>query len=116
MYIRTYCPNCKQANYHGININVLAHTTTFSDRSRAIRYLVENIDVDDTISEEDMAVAVLRELEGHVYNGITTRELCHILMDCFGVVAAHCCDLVQKLKIDLDMYCPDRRHLYFVSQ
>ncbi|MCD4702926.1 MAG: hypothetical protein K8R64_01265 [Methanosarcinaceae archaeon] len=83
--------------------------------SGATEHISIRIDVDETISEEEMATTVLQELEGHVYNGIITRELCHILMDCFGVVAAHCCDLVQGLKINLDMYCPDRRHLYYVD-
>jgi hypothetical protein len=80
-----------------------------------MRYLIENIDVDETISEEEMARSVLQELRSYVYDGITTYELCRVLKESFGVVAAYCCDLIQLMKIELDMYCPDRQHLYFVK-
>ena len=77
-------------------------------------HMVENIDVDETISEEEMVSSVLQELCGYVYEGITTYELCRVLKEYFGVVAAHCCDLIQRMKIELDMYCPDKQHLYFI--
>ncbi|WP_440952065.1 hypothetical protein [Methanococcoides sp. FTZ1] len=115
MYVRTRCSHCNKVDYHDIAINTLVRKTVFSDHSQMMRYLIENIDVDETISEEEMARSVLQELRGYVYDGITTYELCRILKEYFGVVAMHCCDLIQKMKIELDMYCPDHQHLYFVE-
>ena len=45
---------------------------------------------------------------------MTTLELCKILKDKFGILEQYCCDIVQRLKVELDMYSPDHRHLYFV--
>lgn len=72
--------------------------------------------VGETITEEELAASILRELQGYVYDGITTRQLCKVLKDKFGVAFQYCCDIVQRLKIEMDMYSPDRQHLYYVSQ
>lgn len=63
--------------------------------------------MDETTSEKEIAVSVMQELRGHVYDGITTCELCRVLKEYFGVVAVYCCDLIQKMKIELDRYCPE---------
>ncbi|NPE28609.1 hypothetical protein HNV12_11695 [Methanococcoides sp. SA1] len=55
-----------------------------------------------------VATCILRELEGYVYDGITTGEFCKLLKKNFGVAAKYCCDLIQKMKIELDMSCPNR--------
>jgi hypothetical protein len=51
----------------------------------------------------------------HNSNSITTYELCHVLKEYFGVVVVCCCDLIQRMEIELDMYCPDQEHLYFIE-
>ena len=96
-------------------MNALLHKTTYSDGTQTASYSIVDLEVDETISEEELAASILGELQGHVYNGITTRELCKILKNNFGVSFSYCCDIVQRLKIELDMYCPDRQHLYYVG-
>ena len=78
-------------------------------------YILEDIDVRETVTEDQLVRDVLRELMEHIYNGISISELCRILKDNFGILSRYCCDLIQSLKIELDMYCPDREHLYFVE-
>ena len=63
-----------------------------------------------------------RSTENHKFTGVSERELTEIVdslrdteVENIEVVAAYCCDLIQRMKIELDMYCPDRQHLYFVS-
>ena len=73
------------------------------------------MEVDGTVTEERIASLVLQELRGHAYDGVTVNELCRILKECFGVVAVYCCDLIQRLKLEMDMYCLDGQHLYFVQ-
>lgn len=51
-----------------------------------------------------------------MHDGVEIRELCEILKKYYGLVAAYCCDLVVKIRIELGMYSPDRRYLYFVKQ
>jgi hypothetical protein len=115
MYIHTQCKYCKRDNWHDIAVNALEHRTTYSDGSQTTDYTIIDLEVDESITEEELAASILRELQGHVYNGITTRQLCKILKDNFGVAFRYCCDIVQRLKIELDMYCPDRQHLYYVE-
>jgi hypothetical protein len=75
---------------------------------------ITSAEVTDACSPEELAEHATRELSKHVYNGITTHELCKILRDKFGILEQYCCDIVQLLKIRMDMYCPDRQHLYYV--
>jgi phage gp36-like protein len=68
----------------------------------------------DTCSPEELVESVMYELASHVYDGITTHELCRILREKFSVLEQYCCDIVQRLKNEMYMYCPDRQHLYYV--
>lgn len=115
MYIKNTCPKCKQVNYSDIAVDVLEHVKSYSDGTQSITSVVVGAKACETVSEEQLAREILLELEGYVYDGITTKELCVLLSRYFGVVSSYCCDIVQRIKIDLDMYCPDHSHLYFVE-
>ncbi len=78
-------------------------------------HTLDEITVTETISEEELARDILMELEGYVYDGMTMDEFCKLLKKYFGVASRHCCDLIQRMKVELDMYCPDRQYLYFVE-
>jgi hypothetical protein len=103
MYIKTKCPACGDEHYHNIRLSRVISTSE-----------IVAAEITDTCSKEELASSVLHELANHVYNGISTHELCKMLKDQFGVLEQYCCDIVQQLKIEMDMYCPDRQHLYFV--
>ena len=47
-----------------------------------------------------------------MYHGITVDEFCKLLKRYYGFASTYCCDLIQRMKNELDMYCPDRQHLY----
>jgi hypothetical protein len=115
MFIKTNCPFCSKAAFHSISLHCL-ETTLFPDQACALRYAVEYIEVEDTVPGEAFAGEVLKTLKGYVQDGIEVRELCRILRNYYGVVAAYCCDIIQQIKIELDMYCPDREHLFFVER
>jgi hypothetical protein len=105
MYFKTEC-KCGRECFHNIRVRVIQDRGTLE---------IDDINVKDSVEAEQLAQNILRELQGHIYNGITTRQLCKILKDNFGVAFRYCCDIVQRLKIELDMYCPDRQHLYYVE-
>lgn len=73
------------------------------------------MEVCDTVSEEELAREIVCELRGLMYNGMTVDEFCRILKKYYGVASKYCCDLIQRMKEELDMYCPDRQHLYYVE-
>lgn len=105
MYIKTKC-KCGRECFHNIRIRVI------QDRSDLE---LDDINVRDSVEAEQLAQEILLELQGYVYDGITTRQLCKLLKEKFGVAFQYCCDIVQRLKIELDMYSPDRQHLYYVE-
>ncbi|MCS3923879.1 hypothetical protein [Methanosalsum natronophilum] len=74
------------------------------------------MEIVSTVDKEQLVYDIFRELNGFIYHGITTHELCYILKDKFRVAYKYCCDIIEELKIKLDMYCPDREHLYYVDQ
>jgi len=110
MYIKTKCATCGERSFHNIRFN--RRNLILGDIR--ISWLTD-AEVTDSCTPSELADSVLHELADHVYNGISTHELCKILREKFGVLEQYCCDLVQKLKIELDMYCPDRQHLYYVE-
>jgi transposase len=105
MYIKTKC-KCGRQNFHNVSVRV---------RQDGSDLELDGIDVKDSVEAEQLAREILLELQGYVYDGITTRQLCKVLKDNFGVAFQYCCDIVQRLKIELDMYCPDKQHLYYVE-
>ncbi|WP_319506042.1 hypothetical protein [uncultured Methanolobus sp.] len=110
MYIQTPCALCGENSFH--NVRLLRRNLFLGDKR--ISWII-GAEVTDSCTPEELAWSALHVLAGHVYNGITTNELCKILRDTFGILDQYCCDLVQRLKIELDMYCPDRQHLYYVG-
>lgn len=114
-YINTRCTKCGNLDYHNLKLYCIEQIR-FDGKTDIHSYKIRDIEVTDTVSQEEFAESVLHELADHVYNGITTKELCRILERQFGVMARYCCDVIQRLKIELDMYCPDHNHLYYVEQ
>lgn len=56
------------------------------------------------------------ELRQYIYDGIELFHLCKILQDKFRVRKDCCCATIEYLKLQLDMYCPDKKHLYFIDK
>lgn len=112
MYIRTECTQCGNADYHNIKLHALEHTV-FDDLTHACRYTVQRIEVADTISEEEIAARILREVRGMIYNGVDIREICQVVKEYFGIAANYCCDIIQRIKLEAGMYSPDKVHLYY---
>lgn len=114
MYIITPCPHCGQTAFHFVTLHCI-ETTEFCDFDSASRYAVEYIQVKETVSEAELLSQIFRTIRDFVKDGIEVKELYQILKTQYGIAAVYCQDLIQKIKVELDMYCPDRQHLYFVT-
>jgi hypothetical protein len=77
--------------------------------------MVTNVSVTESVKVEVLVSDIIRMAGAYIHNGMTIQELLTILKNVFGIAERYCFDLVQAIKIELDMYCPDREHLYFVS-
>lgn len=108
MYIKTICPVCGEPVCHDLLIREKVKLSTVPETE------IIDVQVLDNCTVEGLSHEVLVLLSRYVYNGISTNELCRILKDKFRILERYCCDIVQRLKIELDMYFPDRQHLYYV--
>ncbi len=77
--------------------------------------VVKDIDVKETVAIEDLARDAISALRSYITDGIRIEELCILLKTKFGIAKAYCCDVIEQIKIELDLYCPDREHLYYVN-
>lgn len=111
MYVPNKCSKCGQIDYQNLHFEIIEEI-----RKGKSTFTVDDITVRDTVSHEELAQAIVTELRPFMHDGMTTDEFCKLLKKYFGVASRYCCDLIQRMKIELDMYCPDRQHLYFVSQ
>jgi hypothetical protein len=105
MYIKTKCPIC----YGGLFLDVKVDYT--ESNGELIPSFMDVRDVCDCRVLED---SIIDQIKPHIHDGVRVRDVAHLLEKYFGISDTHCCDLVQSIKIKLDMYCPDRQHLYFV--
>lgn len=55
MFIRTNCPHCKKATYHDVVVKSMEFKLTFNDGSQMLSYLINNMEIDGTITEEKIA-------------------------------------------------------------
>lgn len=114
MYFKSNCPyDSRRTCYHNACISVKTEVI-FDGERYSERKILENVEITDSISAEELANCIMCELKPHMYDGMTVDEFCKLLKKYFGVASKYCCDLIQRMKVELDMYCPDRKHLYFV--
>lgn len=110
MYIKTKCTKCGNPDFHDIHWRIIGEIKKGQTTAS-----VDEMEVYDSVSEEELARQIVCELRGFIYNGMTVDEFCRILKKYYGVASKYCCDLIQRMKNELDMYCPDRQHLYYVE-
>lgn len=107
MYISTPCPKCKKQVC--IDLTITEKLTPATAESTIL-----DVDIVDTCTASDLARDVLNVVSDHIYDGISTHELCRILHDKFRILEQYCCEIVQYIKIELSMYSPDGVHLKYV--
>ena len=114
MYIKSDCPYGNRTCYHELRFRVKKEIL-FDGENYREHQMIKDIEIKDTLSEEELARCIVYELKDFMYHGITVDEFCKLLKKYYGVAAKYCCDLIQRMKNELDMYCPDRQHLYYVE-
>ncbi|WP_148039499.1 hypothetical protein [Methanohalophilus halophilus] len=69
MFIRTNCPHCKKTAYHDVVVKSMEFKPTFNDGSQMLSYLINNMEVEGTVTEEKIAHLVLQEfIETNIKN------------------------------------------------
>gem|GEM_PF-4352025 len=51
MFIRTNYPHCRKATYRDVVVKFMEFKLTFNNGSQMLSYLINNMEVDDTITE-----------------------------------------------------------------
>ncbi|WP_440947861.1 hypothetical protein ACSAZL_06330 [Methanosarcina sp. T3] len=114
MFIKAHCPVCGTDVYHNIRLHALEHLS-FEGEKEVCRYAVENVEVVDTLTEGDLIRDVLQRLHRIIHDGIEVEVLAGILKENYGITGICCRGLIERIQLELDMYCPDRKRLYFVE-
>ena len=113
MYIRARCPVCGTDVYHDIFVHVQKYRH-FEGNIQSHRYTVKNIESIDSQSEDELVYNILQKLNNLIHDGIEIEVLVGILKEDYGIAGACCRDLIERIKLELDMYCPDMKKLYYV--
>jgi hypothetical protein len=114
MFIKAHCPVCDTDVYHNIRLHALEHLQ-FEGEKEVCRYAVESVEVIDSLIEQEMIREVLQGLHRIIHDGIEVKVLAGILKENYGITGACCRELIERIQLELDMYCPDRKRLYFVK-
>ena len=114
MFIKAHCPVCGTDAFHNVRLHALEHLT-FEREGQACRYMVENIEVTDSLTEEELVRNILQGMRRVIKDGIEVEVLAGILKENYGVTGACCRGLIEKIQLELGMYCPDRKRLYFAD-
>lgn len=111
-YHKSECPVCGNLNFVNIKQKIVEHY----ENGHLVGTDFMDAELKETVSADKLVDDILSSLAEHLYNGITIKKLCKMLHDIYGIVEDFCCDMIQKIKYELCMYCPDRCHLYFVDE
>lgn len=112
--VRVECPSCKTSAYHEVDIEYEVKNI-LKKEERVKSYDVKNINVNKSISEECFLKDILPSMDSFLRNGICIKEITDFLKKHHHIPDYYCNDVVQRIKIEYDMYSPDQQCLYFVK-
>ncbi|MDD3417487.1 MAG: hypothetical protein PHY47_26430, partial [Lachnospiraceae bacterium] len=71
MYVKAHCPVCGTDVYHNVRLHALEYLNFEGEgEGQACRYVVENVEVTGSFTEDEMIGDVLRGLQGVITDGI----------------------------------------------
>jgi len=114
MYVKARCPVCSTDVFHDIRVKSFKHRH-FEGDLQAYKYMVKNIEITDTLTEKELIKDILQSLQKIIHDGIEVEVLAGILKENYGITGACCRGLIERIQLELDMYCPDMKKLYFVE-
>ena len=114
MFVKAHCPVCGTDVYHNIRLHSLEHLS-FEGEGQACRYAVENIKIIDSLTEDELIMQILQGLQRVINDGIEVEILSGILKENYGVTEACCNEIIERIQLELGMYCPDKKRLYFAD-
>jgi hypothetical protein len=114
MFVKAHCPVCGTNVYHNIRLHAL-EKRNFAGEGQACRYTVENINVTDSLTEDELIRNILQGLQSVIDDGIEVEILSGILRENYGVTESCCSGIIERIQLELGMYCPDKKKLYFAD-
>lgn len=114
-YTTTFCPTCGQQIANKIVIHYQKTTTFLDGGDGTNRIVVKNIEVVETVTVDKLVKSILQSPEIDIKNGMDIVELQEILIDIFGIAENSLSDIIEVIKSELGLYCPDNEHLKFVE-
>lgn len=90
MYITTKCKHCEKESVHEITVHCIENTT-YVDGQDTRSYVLDDITVKDSLTEEDLTELIIQILLKHSKMHEDSEGLIHILKTVFG-----CSDQLAK--------------------
>ncbi|MDQ1251004.1 MAG: hypothetical protein QG646_73 [Euryarchaeota archaeon] len=113
MYIKAHCPVCGTDIFHNIRIKYDKYRH-FEGDIHSYRYKIKNIEITDTLTEKDLIKDILQSLQKIIHDGVKIDVLEGIMKDTYGIAEPCCRELIDRIQLELNMYSPDMKTLYFV--
>jgi hypothetical protein len=114
MFVKANCPVCGTDVYHNVRLHALEHLN-FEGEGQACRYAVENIKVTDSLTEDELIREILLALQRVINDGIEIEVIAGILKENYGITEVCCSGIIERIQLELGMYCPDKKKLYFAD-
>lgn len=99
MYIKTTCLHCGKTNLHDVTIHCIEESNVV-DGSISRLYVLENINVKDTVREEDLAKSIFKTLIEHKKLNTDKEGLVYILKDIFRLSAELANEIAEKIEAE----------------
>ena len=97
MFIKIHCPICDSDMYHDIRLSALEYLH-FEGEREACRYVIENIEIQDSLTEEELVRSILKSLQKVIYDGIEVENLIEVLEETTELQKAAAWGLLRRIQ------------------
>jgi hypothetical protein len=98
MYVKIICPQCDESSYHDMEIGAF-ESTSFKSTEAAFRYTIDNIDVTDSLTEDELVKIISNWISKNKLKGLPTPELNKIITESFGISAIYASEMAEKVEL-----------------
>lgn len=106
MFIKTQCVHCGETNLHDVNVRGMEETY-FKNKNELKIFTIDNISVNETITEEDLIKSILKTLQKYKKLYLEKEELTDILKNLFGISYELAAEIVEKIKCENESLSTD---------
>lgn len=110
MWVKVGCPTCGEELYINIRMGYVVRV------SKGIPTVgITDIEPTDTCTSSELLRDMIKTIKPLIKDGIPVIELHKMISIGHGLPEKYCYDILQKLKDEMELCCPDKEHLYHIK-